>query len=882
MKKLVLLFILSCLSILTIHAAGGNKLLNSNMESKGAWQVSYLNTPLTQLPVATWGYTAQKPAAGVGGALHAIGTAKVSSTHFCIYQEVTLSADSVYNVDGAFKHIQLNRSWCELFIGKMPVEGEDYSESLGVKVAGFGAWDNPATVADGTFKLNAALYKQFQPATSGKYYFVLKMGSTTWDAETPTFEIIVDELKLTSERVAPVAAFKSDVRTGFAPLKVQFTDQSSYATTWAWNFGDGGTSTEKNPSHTFSTAGEYNVQLTATNEKGSTIKKEDKYIKVTALAPLTGGGMLKGGNMENASSWQIDFLNTSTAENNPVAVWNEQLKKPTAGQGGALLVTAPAGQQGIQFAIYQKVRLSADSVYYFDGAFRDYSTNLKNFWTEVFIGSKPAGGGKDYGNDEGKMIAKFDAWNAGSSVAGLDGTFKKHGNFNNAFTPATSGEYYFVLKMGTWDGIGFSVAIDELSLTRVRTKPDVKFSATNTVGFPTLTVKFVNESRFATAYEWDFGDGTAKSTLPEPTHAYSVVGTYTVKLKATNEKGDTTLVKNEFVKVNTKPTLPPGELLYGGNMENGNFWATNKCNPADVSTFTWNYTGAKPAEGAGGNLRIQTTGVGFNTAIFQEVKLKAGYTYMFDGLFKDVKGVSEFWCEGFIGTVRPTDGVDYTPTQGTKIFGIDTWNGLQTLADVRISKKTTVAAFKPAVDGTYYFVLKVGSNNTSPKEILLDEISLTEMLQVKADFYADVVSGNAPLTVQFYDLSANATSWAWDFGDGGTSTQRDPVYIYTKGGKYTVKLTASNSSSTDVLTSANMITVVGATAVSPLGSESYSVRVQNNTILLDRVQQSVEILDITGRLIQSDKVKGSFSSQPLNNGVYILRVDGISAKISVN
>lgn len=881
MKNQFLLFFFSCLSILTINAAGGNKLLNSTMESKGAWQVSYLNTPLTQLPVATWGYTTQKPASGAGGGLHATGTAKVSSTHLCIYQEVTLSADSVYNVDGAFKHIQLNRSWCEIFIGKIPVAAEDYTESLGVKVAGFGAWDNPATIADGTFKLNAALYKQFQPATSGTYYFVLKMGATTWDAETPTFEIIVDELKLTSERVAPVAAFKSDVRTGFAPLKVQFTDESSFATSWAWTFGDGGTSTEKKPAYTYKTAGEYTVQLTATNEKGSTIKKEDRYIKVTALAPLMGGGILKGGNMENASSWQIDFLNTSAAQNNPVAVWNEQLKKPTAGQGGALHVTAPAGQQGIQFAIYQKVRLSSDSVYFFDGAFRDYSSNLKNFWTEVFIGTKPAGGGKDYGNDEGKMIAKFDAWNAGSPVAGLDGTFKIHANVNNTFTPVTSGEYYFVLKMGTWDGIGFSVAIDELSLTRVRTKPNVKFSATNTVGFPTLTVKFVNESRFATAYEWDFGDGSAKSTLPDPTHAYAVVGTFNVKLKATNEKGDTTLVKNEFVKVNTKPALPPGELLYGGNMENGNFWATNKCNPADVSTFTWNYTGAKPTGGVGGNLRIQTTGAGFNTAIFQEVKLKAGFTYVFDGLFKDVKGVAEFWCEGFIGTVRPSDGVDYTPAQGTKIFGMDTWNGLQTLADAQISKKTTVTAFKPTVDGTYYFVLKLGSNNTAPKEILLDEISLSEKLQVKADFYADVVSGNAPLSVKFYDLSTNATSWAWDFGDGGTSTLRDPVFVYTKGGKYTVKLTASNSSSTDVLTSANMITVVGATVTAPHLTDGYSVSVINNTIKVDKVQYSVEIIDLSGRLFQSIKVNGQFSSKPLNTGIYILRVDGNSSKISI-
>jgi PKD repeat protein len=170
---------------------------------------------------------------------------------------------------------------------------------------------------------------------------------------------------------------------------------------------------------------------------------------------------------------------------------------------------------------------------------------------------------------------------------------------------------------------------------------------------------------------------------------------------------------------------------------------------------------------------------------------------LFDGFFKDIKGLSDFWCEGFVGTVIPADGVDYTATQGTKIFGMDTWNVLQSLTDVQISKKATVAPFKPTADGVYYFVLKMGSNASAAREILLDELTLKETLPVKADFYAETVSGVAPLTVQFYDLSTNATSWAWDFGDGTTSTEQDPIHTYTTGGTFTVKLTASNSDSSD-------------------------------------------------------------------------------------
>lgn len=879
MKKQLLLLLVSCLSIISAVAAGGNKLVNSNMESQGAWQVSYLNTAADKLPAVTWGYTAATPAAGIAGGLHVVATTNGGNSQYCIYQAVTLSADSIYNFDAAFKNIKLERSWCEVFIGQMPVEGEDYGDALGTKIANYGAWDNPAAVADGTFKLNAAACKYFLPPTTGVYYFVMKMGATTWDAEVPTCDIVVDELKLTSDRLAPVAAMKADVRSGFAPLTVKFSDDSKMANSWAWDFGDGGTSTEKNPTHVFAAVGKYTVKLTATNEIGNNEKIETEYINVTPLAILTGGGLLKNGNMEAKGNWTEDFLNTG-AGNNPVATWNATDSKPNAGKDGYLLVEGPAAGAGVQYAIYQKVHLSRDSVYVFDGAFRDLSPNLKNFWTEVYIGAQPAGNGADYGATEGKMIAKFDAWNAGSAVAGLNGTFKIHAGTYSTFTPETTGDYYFVLKIGTWDGPGFKIAVDELSLTPVRTKPAVSFTATNAVGFPALKTVFANSSKFANSYKWDFGDGSAISTEENPEHTYTVVGTYTVKLTATNEKGDSALIKKDFVKVNSKPTLPAGEMLYGGNMENGNFWLTNKCNPADVSTFEWNYTGNAPTGAAGGNLRIQTTGKGFNTAIYQEVTLKAGYTYLFDGFFKDIKGLSEFWCEGFVGTVIPADGVDYTATQGTKIFGMDTWNGLQSLTDVQISKKTTVTPFKPTVDGVYYFVIKIGSNASAAREILLDELTLKETLPVKADFYAETVSGIAPLTVQFYDLSINATSWAWDFGDGGTSTEQDPIHTYTTGGTFTVKLTASNGGSSDVLTLKDLITVLP-NALDKIDHSKYTITTSNHIINIDGVQRNVELFDIAGRSVQSTMVTGKFSSKPLSAGLYILRVDGYSAKVSV-
>lgn len=76
-----------------------------------------------------------------------------------------------------------------------------------------------------------------------------------------------------------------------------------------------------------------------------------------------------------------------------------------------------------------------------------------------------------------------------------------------------------------------------------------------------------------------------------------------------------------------------------------------------------------------------------------------------------------------------------------------------------------------------------------------------------ADFTADVVSGNAPLTVNFTDLSTNTpTSWLWTFGDAGTSMLQNPTHIYATPGTYTVTLTATNADGNGFTSKLNYIT----------------------------------------------------------------------------
>jgi beta propeller repeat protein len=80
---------------------------------------------------------------------------------------------------------------------------------------------------------------------------------------------------------APIAAFSASIRSGKAPLKVQFTDKSvNSPTSWKWSFGDGTYSTAKNPVHKYSKVGKYTVSLTVKNAKGSNTKNISGYITV--------------------------------------------------------------------------------------------------------------------------------------------------------------------------------------------------------------------------------------------------------------------------------------------------------------------------------------------------------------------------------------------------------------------------------------------------------------------------------------------------------------------------------------------------------------------------------------------------------------------------
>ena len=120
--------------------------------------------------------------------------------------------------------------------------------------------------------------------------------------------------------VAPNAEFTADIDTTCQGV-VNFSDASTDGPTqWAWNFGDGNSSTQQNPTHTYTSNGTYAVELTVTNINGSdNLIKNDFIVVDMPIAPTTTGATICANSSANitatASSGTVDWYDAASAGN---------------------------------------------------------------------------------------------------------------------------------------------------------------------------------------------------------------------------------------------------------------------------------------------------------------------------------------------------------------------------------------------------------------------------------------------------------------------------------------------------------------------------------------------------------------------------------------
>ncbi|WP_211211976.1 PKD domain-containing protein [Flexithrix dorotheae] len=284
----------------------------------------------------------------------------------------------------------------------------------------------------------------------------------------------------------PVIETNADFTVAANELKVDFTNTSTNGDSFIWDFGDGNTSEEESPSHTYAVRGEYEVILSVFGKDGET--KE----KVEALKLNVSNNLVKGGDMESgdASSWNVVYSGQKDADQNMVHVkydFGFTNYKPTNAEGGVLYIhpdndAVSPSEEGTIF--YQSVDLTAgdyqlSALVKLAGEDKDNPTSAMNsYWFEFYVHDIEPTNGDGYGHTRvsGWFYGGWTGWEL--VVPPLDGPLPHDlvvgslADEDGKFTLDKDGTYYIVFKMGKgWDtdggSFGEGIALDNLTLVKI-------------------------------------------------------------------------------------------------------------------------------------------------------------------------------------------------------------------------------------------------------------------------------------------------------------------------------------------------------------------------------------------------------------------------------
>jgi PKD repeat protein len=406
--------------------------------------------------------------------------------------------------------------------------------------------------------------------------------------------------------VPPTAGFVGSPTTGDAPLTVDFTDQSTGATSWSWDFGDGvGTSSQQNPSYTYDNVGTYTVTLTATNSCGSDQMVRTDYITVTCSAPVAdfAGSPTSGTapllvdfidlSTGGPTGWSWDFgdgVGTSTAQNpsytySSVGTYTVSLTATNScGSDIATKVDYITVTESFETKAYANAdipvygtvsgsytnTIASDDVYEtiteieYTGHPRKRYSYLEHKWT-IDVGS---GGDNMTFFLEAYRTANSDGDDFDFAYSTDDATYLNLVTVGSAVeqvystalpTGLTGTIYVRVLDTDrSWGNLSFDpINVDQMYIeySSEPAPPVADFSGSPTSGSYPLLVNFTDLSTGSpTSWSWNFGDGVGTSADQNPSYTYTAVGSYTVTLTATNAYGSDNETKLDYITVSE-----PGE-----------------------------------------------------------------------------------------------------------------------------------------------------------------------------------------------------------------------------------------------------------------------------------------------------------------------------------
>jgi PKD repeat protein len=347
----------------------------------------------------------------------------------------------------------------------------------------------------------------------------------------------------------PSAWFDYYPRSGSDPLTVTFTDTSRKSpTSWFWDFGDGNTSTERHPTHTFTTpdgnSKTYRVSLTATNAFGS-----DTYVtSVYVFDSWVRADFTVSPSFGTAPSL-ITFTDTSSGSVNP-AHWGWNFGDGTTSdlQNPPPHSYPAAGNYRVRLNVYadrwyknneMQKTLTVYATTPVNATVAEFNPTQVTFGTPTIVFA--SGGTKN---------ASCWYWDFG------DGTTSTEPNPSHTYR--VPGSYIITLRTTSGTSCSSTATTGHTEITATESTmtsnvtvyalpPQPDFTATPLFGGIPLNVTFTDTTTNSpTSWSWDFGDGST-STVQNPSHIYREVGTYTVKLTATNAQGSANATRDSYI-----------------------------------------------------------------------------------------------------------------------------------------------------------------------------------------------------------------------------------------------------------------------------------------------------------------------------------------------
>lgn len=582
------------------------------------------------------------------------------------------------------------------------------------------------------------------------------------------------------------ASIKAPVVQGCSPLNVNLENASTGANIYQWNFGDGSNSNLFAPTHTFDNSTSKDTIYTVTMLAISTFGCQNSDSLAVTVFSNPVSNFVADIN-SGCSPLTVNFNNL--AQNADSIVWNfgdgifsselsdspQFLFKNTDFIPKEFTVTQTA---------FSKSKCKATS-------------NLKitvNPEVLALLASSDTAGCAPWSVNfyNTSVGASSYLWDFGdiqkSILKSPSHVFENESNINDSIYTVT------LVASNAWtckDTIKQQI--------QVFPNPKTEYWITNPIGCTPHKVIFSNNSIGATNYQWNFGNGLTNDTSEqvfaiEMQNSDQAVKTNQVKLTSINEYGCTSSLVKEV-------TIYPKVVAQFESVPSGctPFHVALKNTTIGSSSYFWQMgDGQTSTEFSPAHTYSQITTI---DTIFT-IKLIATSTYgCVDTLVKQITVFSKP-IASFIASPKTLQLPD-TTVSITNNSSIGNWQYSWDFGDGTKSELKHPNVHHYNFYGTYKIKLIVTGDNC------LDSISqfITVLPTKPIAEFSGQAEGCSPVSVQFTNHTKYADRFEWEFGDGQTSSQKNPKHIYDYPGEYSVILRAFGEGGTDMTIHQNVVKV---------------------------------------------------------------------------